>query len=369
MKIGIIGLGRMGAGIASNIVRAGHDVIVWNRSREALLPLEELGAKTAGEPSEALQGDILISMLANDDAFRSIGLDGPLLVDAAKSLVHVNTSTISVDFARRLAAAHATHHVAYVAAVVFGRADVAAAGKLTVAAAGARAAVDRVDPVLRIMGQNVFFVGEAPEKANVVKVAGNLMLATVIESFGEAFALVRKAGIDPATFYEVVTSGLFSAPAYKGYGRLILDQAYEPPGFTLRLGLKDIDFALAAGAELRNPTSVGQPAARPLPRGDREGAGRKGLGRDGGNFRGACRNSMKRIAPDMAPESPVHSGPEFAIGRPDGPPMTPLWTVESARSGSSATLLAPSVKRGTTLHTLMASAEAGVHFKTPHTFV
>jgi 3-hydroxyisobutyrate dehydrogenase-like beta-hydroxyacid dehydrogenase len=257
MKVGIIGLGRMGAGIASNIVRAGHDVIVWNRSREALLPLEELGAKTAGDPREALQGDILISMLANDDAFQSIGLDGPLLVGAAKSLVHVNTSTISVDFARRLAAAHAANHVAYVAAVVFGRADVAAAGKLTVAAAGARTAVDRVDPVLRIMGQHVFFVGEAPEKANIVKVAGNLMLATVIESFGEAFALVRKAGIDPATFYDVVTSGLFSAPAYKGYGRLILDQAYEPPGFTLRLGLKDIDFALAAGAELRVPLPLG----------------------------------------------------------------------------------------------------------------
>jgi 3-hydroxyisobutyrate dehydrogenase-like beta-hydroxyacid dehydrogenase len=246
----------MGAGIASNIVRAGHDVIVWNRSREALLPLEELGAKTADEPREALQGDILISMLANDDAFRSIGLDGPLLVEAAKSLVHVNTSTISVDFARRLAAAHATNHVDYVAATVFGRADVAAAGKLTVAAAGARAAVERVDPVLRIMG-HVFFVGEAPEKANIVKVAGNLMLATVIESFGEAFALVRKAGIDPEAFYDVVTNGLFSAPAYKGYGRLILDQAYEPPGFTLRLGLKDIDFALAAGAELRVPLPLG----------------------------------------------------------------------------------------------------------------
>src|SRR5271154_4711653 len=257
MKIGFIGLGRMGAGIASNMVRAGHDVIVWNRSREALLPLEELGAKTAGEPREALQGDVLISMLANDDAFHSVGLDGPLLADAAKSLVHVNTSTISVDFARHLAAAHATNHVGYVAATVFGRADVAAAGKLTVAAAGARAAVERVDPVLRIMGQHVFFVGEEPEKANLVKVAGNLMLATVIESFGEAFALVRKGGVDPSVFYEVITAGLFAAPAYKGYGRLILDKTYEPPGFTLRLGLKDVDFALAAGHELNVPLPLG----------------------------------------------------------------------------------------------------------------
>ena len=125
MKIGIIGLGRMGAGIASNIVRAGHEVIVWNRSRDAVLPPESLGAAAAGAPHEALQGGVLISMLANDQAFRDLGLDGPLLADAAPSL---NASTISVDFARGLAAAHAAHDVAYVAATVFGRADAAAAG-------------------------------------------------------------------------------------------------------------------------------------------------------------------------------------------------------------------------------------------------
>ena len=125
------------------------------------------------------------------------------------------------------------------------------------AAAGARSAFERVDPVLRIMGEHVFFIGEAPEKANTVKVAGNLMLATVIESFGEAFALVCKAGIDPTIFYDVVTSGLFAAPAYKGYGRLILDQTYEPPGLTVKLGLKDVDFALAAGAELSVPLPLG----------------------------------------------------------------------------------------------------------------
>ena len=253
MKVGIIGLGRMGAGIASNIVRAGHEVVVWNRSRDAIRPLEELGAKAAEEPEGAMQGDALISMLASDAVFRSLGFDGPLLARAAPGLVHVNTSTVSVEFARTLAAAHASAHVPYVAAVVFGRADVAAAGKLTVAAAGDKAAFDRVEPLLRIMGEKVFYVAAEPEKANLVKVAGNLMLATVIESFGEAFALVRKGGVDPSVFYEVITAGLFAAPAYKGYGRLILDKTYEPPGFTLRLGLKDVDFALAAGAELAVP--------------------------------------------------------------------------------------------------------------------
>jgi 3-hydroxyisobutyrate dehydrogenase-like beta-hydroxyacid dehydrogenase len=257
MKVGIIGLGRMGAGIASNIVRAGHDVVVWNRTRDTIPQLEELGAKAADEPENAMQGDVVISMLASDAAFRSVGLDGPLLAKAAHGLVHVNTSTISVDFARRLAAAHASANVAYIAATVFGRAEVAAAGKLTVAAAGLKEAFDRAEPLLRIMGDKVFFIGQEPEKANLVKVAGNLMLATVIESFGEAFALVRKGGVDPSIFYEVITAGLFAAPAYKGYGRLILDQAYEPPGFTLKLGLKDVDLALAAGAELAVPLPLG----------------------------------------------------------------------------------------------------------------
>lgn len=253
MKVGIIGLGRMGAGIASNFVRAGHEVVVWNRTRDAIRPLEELGAKATDAPEGAMQGDVAISMLASDAAFQAVGLDGELLAKAARGLVHVNTSTISVEFARRLAGSHESAGLAYLGATVFGRADVAAAGKLTVAAAGPRSAFDRVETLLRVIGDKVFFVGEEPEKANLVKVAGNLMLATVIESFGEAFALVRKGGVDPAIFYDVITAGLFAAPAYKGYGRLILDQAYEPPGFTLKLGLKDVDLALAAGSELHVP--------------------------------------------------------------------------------------------------------------------
>jgi 3-hydroxyisobutyrate dehydrogenase-like beta-hydroxyacid dehydrogenase len=162
-----------------------------------------------------------------------------------------------VDFARHLASAHAAAGVAYLAAIVFGRADVAAAGKLTVGAAGEKSAFDRVEPLLRMIGDKVFYIAKEAEKANLVKVAGNLMLATVIESFGEAFALVRKGGVDPSVFYEVVTAGLFAAPAYRGYGRLILDKAYDPPGFTLKLGLKDVDFALAAGAELAVPLPLG----------------------------------------------------------------------------------------------------------------
>ena len=256
MKVGIIGLGRMGGGIAANILRAGHEVLVWNRSAHAFAPLLDLGARAAADPIEALQGDVLISMLANENAYAAVGLNGPILARAAKSLVHVNTATVSIDHARRLAKSHGEAGISYIAAGVFGRADAAAVGKLTVVAAGANAAVDRARPILDALGR-VFVVGESPEHANLVKLAGNLMLATVIESFGEAFTLVRKAGIDPRLFLDAITYDLFAAPAYTNYGRLIVEQAYEPPGFTLELGLKDLEITLAAGAELRVPLPLG----------------------------------------------------------------------------------------------------------------
>jgi 3-hydroxyisobutyrate dehydrogenase-like beta-hydroxyacid dehydrogenase len=253
MKVGIIGLGRMGTGIAANIVRAGHSVVVWNRSRAALTPLLQLGAVEAGTACDALRGDMVISMLANDQAFVDVGLDGPLLAEASSSLVHVNTSTVSVELSRRLARIHANARVAYVAATVFGRAAAAAAGTLTVVAAGPQAAVERVTPILRALAKDVFIVGEDPQKANLVKIAGNLMLAGVIESFAEAYSLVRKGGVDPNVFYDVVTSNLFSSPAYKDYGKLILNGEDQPPGFLLKWGLKDVCIALAAGAEMSVP--------------------------------------------------------------------------------------------------------------------
>ena len=253
MKVGIAGLGRMGAGIAANIIRAGHDVTVWNRSQDALQPVVDLGARPAKTIEEVVQGDLLISMLADDKAFKDVGLDGPLFRDAPKSLIHLNTATISLDFARSLVKTHVDMGIAYVAATVFGRADIAAAGTLTVVVGGPKAAVDAADPVLKALGRNVFFVGEAPENANLVKLAGNLMLAAVIESFGEALALVRKARIDPATFYQVMTADLFAAPAFKNYGRIIVEQEYDPPGFLLRLGLKDQNIILDAGTELNVP--------------------------------------------------------------------------------------------------------------------
>src|SRR5438132_7315631 len=186
MKIGFIGLGHMGAGIAANILAAGHELTVWNRSPGPAEALAAKGARIARSPEEALQGEMLFSMLANDDAIRNIGRDGALLGRAQPGLVHANLATISVAFARRLAHAHEERELGYVASPVFGRPDVAAAGTLTIIVAGSETDVARVRPLLERVGRRVERVGEAPEQANLFKIAGNFMLAAAIESMGEA---------------------------------------------------------------------------------------------------------------------------------------------------------------------------------------
>lgn len=253
MRIGFIGLGTMGGAVAATLLRAGHQVTVWNRSLGKTEALAAQGAAVADGPAGALGGELLLSMLGTEQAIAEVGLDGALLQHAAPGLVHVNLATVSTDFARRMAASHAARKVGYVAAPVFGRAEAAAAGKLVVVAAGASASVDKARPVLEAIGQRLVVVGDAPETANLFKIAGNFMLASVIESLGEALALVRKGGIDPELFYKVMTGGLFAAPVYQGYGALIVAEKFEPAGFSLRLGLKDVSLALASGAELTVP--------------------------------------------------------------------------------------------------------------------
>jgi len=253
MKIGFIGLGHMGAGIAANILGAGHELTVWNRSPGPAEALAAKGARIARSPEEALQGEMLFSMLANDDAIRNIGLDGALLARAQPGLVHANLATISVAFARRLAHAHEERELGYVASPVFGRPDVAAAGTLTIIVAGSETDVARVRPLLERVGRRVERVGEAPEQANLFKIAGNFMLAAAIESMGEAFALVRKGGVDPHLFHDVLSNSLFACPVYQGYGSAIVNEKFEPAGFALRLGMKDVGLSLDAGRDLSVP--------------------------------------------------------------------------------------------------------------------
>ncbi|HWD26951.1 MAG TPA: NAD(P)-dependent oxidoreductase [Rhizomicrobium sp.] len=277
MKIGVIGLGAMGAGIAGNLLAAGHDVTVWNRSRGPVDALVAKGAQAAAAAADALQGDVLVSMLASDEAMRAVGLDGPLLDRAARGLVHCNMATVSIALAQELSEAHARRGLGYVSAPVFGRPNVAEAGQLLIVAAGADDALARLAPVFAAAGRRTEIVGAEPHKANLFKIAGNFMIVSVVETLGEAFALLRKGGVDHAQFQEVMAATLFAAPIYQGYGKLIVDEAFEPPGFTLRLGLKDVNLARSANAALGGYLPLGDLMARHLEEAIAAGLGEKDL--------------------------------------------------------------------------------------------
>jgi 3-hydroxyisobutyrate dehydrogenase-like beta-hydroxyacid dehydrogenase len=251
MDIGFIGLGTMGSRVAENLVKAGNKVRVWNRERDAVDALAHLGAYPVSTAREAFSGDAVFSMLADDDAVRQVIV--PLLETAPKGLVHVNMATISVALARELAARHRDHGLTYVAATVFGRPELAAAAKLTIVVAGDPIAIARVQPLLDVIGQRVWPMGVQPERANVVKLAGNILLGAAVEAMAEASAMVSHHGIAPADFLNVMTTGVFAAPAYQTYGAAIAEQRYDPPGFKLKLTLKDLRLALAAAEDANVP--------------------------------------------------------------------------------------------------------------------
>jgi len=247
----------MGSGMASNLLEAGHRVTAYNRSTDKVDALVARGAQPARTVAEACGGEVVVSMLANDDAVEAVtfGADG-ILVNLAAGAVHVSSSTISVGLAERLVAAHAEAGQRFVAAPVFGRPEAAAAAKLFVVAAGDPDAVARVSPVFDAIGQRTFVIAEDPTAASLVKISGNFLIASVIESLGEAMALVAKAGVDKEQYLDILTSTLFDAPVYRTYGGLIARQEFEPAGFAATLGLKDVRLALAAGEELRVPLPV-----------------------------------------------------------------------------------------------------------------
>jgi len=254
MKVGFIGLGHMGAGMAANLLKAGHDVTVYNRTRTKVEALVTQGAKAAANVSDACRGDVVITMLANDDAVESVVFgDGSIIGSLLAPAIHISSSTISVALSERLEAAHAKAEQRFVAAPVFGRPDVAAAGQLFVVAAGAPDAVKAAAPLFDAIGKRTFVVSETPKAANLVKLSGNFLLASVIESLGEAMALIGKAGIDRRQYLDILTSTLFDVPVYKTYGGLIADGQFEPAGFAAPLGHKDIRLTLAAAEDLRVP--------------------------------------------------------------------------------------------------------------------
>ncbi|UVE42894.1 NAD(P)-dependent oxidoreductase [Pseudomonas chlororaphis] len=253
MNIGFLGLGGMGAAMASNLLKAGYQVSVWNRSADSLKPLLEQGASAALDPVDALRNDVVISMLADDAATRSVLLDSGALASANPGLIHIGMATLSVGMTSELVALHRERGLTYIAAPVFGRTDVARAGNLNILAAGPAEAIARVQPLLDAMGQKTWLLGEDPLSAAVVKIAGNFMIASAIETMGESAALVKSHGVEPSQFIEIMTSTLFNAPVYRNYGPQIAEQRFSPAAFRLVLGLKDVGLALEAGQSRHVP--------------------------------------------------------------------------------------------------------------------
>jgi len=247
MNVGFIGLGQMGRPMVERLKGAGHGLKVYNRTRH--------GSATAAHPADVLESDVVITMLADDAAVRAVWLDSGLATRLPKGAVHLNMATVSMAIARQLTAVHGN---SYVSAPVFGRPPLAAKGELDIIAAGPKAALDRCEPLFKVLGKQTFVVGAEPEKANAVKIARNFLLATVIESLGEAFALVRKCGVTPADFLNILSSTSLGSPAYRNYGKMIVDQAWTPAQFAMPLGLKDVQLALATAADVSCPLPSGE---------------------------------------------------------------------------------------------------------------
>lgn len=253
MDVGMIGVGRMGKAMARNLMNAGHRLRLFDLAPHSLQDLEKAGATLAASAADAFGGDATISMLPNDDAMRAVFVNGGVLPAKGSSTIHINMATASVACADELTALHKARGIPYVAATVWGRPDAAAAAKLSIVVAGDTAAIDKVQPLFDVLGQRTTRLGGKPSNANVVKIAGNLMVAAAIEAMGEAAALVRGYGIPSGDFLKTVNAALFDVPVYRGYGDLIARGEYEPPGFDLVLGMKDVRLALAAGEKVNVP--------------------------------------------------------------------------------------------------------------------
>jgi 3-hydroxyisobutyrate dehydrogenase-like beta-hydroxyacid dehydrogenase len=259
MRVGFIGLGTMGEPMARNLIRAGHRLTIYNRTRQRAQVLAGEGARVADTPADAAaDAEVLITMLSDDRALRSVLFDaGPEQTSAIDALapdaVHMSASTIGIEFSKELEREHRLRQQGFVAAPVIGRAEAARDKALWVIAAGAQDSIDRCRPLMEALGKGITIAGEQPWMANLTKIGVNFMLATVLESFGEVYAMLEKSGMDPHKFLEVANGGAFHSPVYANYGRMIADRQYEPAGFSLRLGLKDTELALEAGEAAHVP--------------------------------------------------------------------------------------------------------------------
>jgi 3-hydroxyisobutyrate dehydrogenase-like beta-hydroxyacid dehydrogenase len=262
-RIGFIGLGRMGSAMAANLVADGYHVIAYLRRPRTPAEIAETGVEPVGEIADLSDCSIVISMVPDDTAAREVvlgtevnlGRDG-LAAALAAGAIHLSMSTISPAASAELALTHRNNGQGYVAAPVFGNPDAARARQLFIIAAGSDGDIERCRPILSALGQKTFMIGPNPMAANLVKLAGNLLTAATLEMLGEVFALVRKGGIAPGDFLDILTSTLHDSRVDKIYGGKMVAQQHAP-GFALRLALKDVDLALAEAEASGVPMPVG----------------------------------------------------------------------------------------------------------------
>jgi len=249
MKIGFLGLGKMGTPMAMHLIAAGHELRVWNRTEGKTEPLLREGAIAAGTPAEAeLGADAVFTMLFDDAANEEVIFGANGLMDAmSPSALHISCSTISVALSERLTAEHAKRGHEFVAAPVFGRPNVAEAGRLWIVMAGAEHAVERAWPLLEPLSRGISVVGSEPRQAHAVKLGGNFLITMMVQSLSESFVYAEKQGVDPATFFEAVNSALFQSPFYEAYSKVLLHPP-ERPGATVALGEKDTRLLREAAA-------------------------------------------------------------------------------------------------------------------------
>lgn len=248
MRVGFVGLGNMGSAMVGRLLQAGHELVVYNRTRDKAAAFEGRGARVANSAREAASSaEALVTMLSDDQAVLAalLGEDGALS-GLGRGCLHISSSTIGVETSRRLAELHRERGHEYVAAPVLGRPEAAEAGKLVVLAAGAHAALERAQPIFRAFGEHTHELGDVPERANVAKLAANGVLATMIQAVGEAFAVVESYGVEPSKFLEIFNGSMFKSPVIGNYGKTIAEQRFEPAGFRLPLGLKDVRLVLDA---------------------------------------------------------------------------------------------------------------------------
>jgi len=274
MKIGFLGLGKMGTPMALRLLAAGHELAVWNRSEARTEPLIREGAIAAATPAEAeLGAEAVITMLFDDAAHEEVLFGANGLMDALEpGALHISMSTISVALSERLTAEHARRGIDFVAAPVFGRPNVAEEGRLWIVVAGAESAVGRARPLLESLSRGISVVGREPRQAHAVKLGGNFLISAMIHSLGEAFVYAAGQGIDPGTFLETVNSALFQSPFYAAYGKVMLHPP-EQPGATMELGAKDLRLLREAAASRKTRLSLADALAEIFAQAQQAGLG------------------------------------------------------------------------------------------------